>query len=284
MALSSTLSRRAPIAGGRITRACSMPGRVKSWTYTCTPAHFAGTSGRGSDCPTSAYVAGSARGAFGSSFSSKERTRISSASAMPLPPAFGAHLAAQRSARSSGGRPSRSAAAPKQGLACGCGGLPDLHAAAHHAAAPGRGPLIRREVGVALDQVDPIDADAELLGRHLPHGDAQPLAEIDFAAEHGHRAVRVDGKKAVHRRRIRPRLRHALSERSGRSVQEAEPDHHGAFEEGASRHPMRGHVSARSRFGRPKHRTHNPHMRAATAQIAIERRSDFHLRSGGRPR
>jgi hypothetical protein len=74
---------------------------------------------------------------------------------------------------------------PQQSLACGCGGLPDLHAATHDAATSGRGSLVRREVGVALDQVDPLDVDAEFLGRHLPNGDAQTLAEVNFAAEHG---------------------------------------------------------------------------------------------------
>ena len=84
-----------------------------------------------------------------------------------------------------------------QRLARGRRGLPDLHAAALDAVRAGGASLVGRERGVALDIFDLVDADAELLGRDLRNGDPQPLAEIDLAAEYGHRAVGVDGEEGI---------------------------------------------------------------------------------------
>src|SRR5262249_27184469 len=80
----------------------------------------------------------------------------------------------------------------------GGGRAPDLHAAALNAVRPGGSSLIGRERCIALDIFDLVDADAELLGGYLAHGNAKSLAEIDFAAVQRHRAVAIDGKECVH--------------------------------------------------------------------------------------
>src|SRR5262249_21354298 len=69
-----------------------------------------------------------------------------------------------------------------QRLACGCGGLPDLHAAALYTVRAGRASLIGRQSGVSLNQFNLVHANAKLFCRYLPNGDAQSLAQIDFAA------------------------------------------------------------------------------------------------------
>ena len=84
-------------------------------------------------------------------------------------------------------------------LARGGGSLPQLHAAAHHAGAAGGRALVRRERGVALDQLDAIDTEIELLGDHLPHRDAVPGAQIDLAGVDGHAAVALEREKGVDR-------------------------------------------------------------------------------------
>jgi hypothetical protein len=76
-------------------------------------------------------------------------------------------------------------------------GLPDLHAAAHDAAAAGGRPLVGCQRGVALDQHDALDADAKLLGGHLRNRDPQSLPEIDLPRIDRHRAVGVDRDEAV---------------------------------------------------------------------------------------
>ena len=60
-------------------------------------------------------------------------------------------------------------------------GLPNLHAAALNTVRAGRTSLVGRERGIALNIFDHIDADPEFFAGDLAHGDAQPLAEIDFA-------------------------------------------------------------------------------------------------------
>ena len=86
---------------------------------------------------------------------------------------------------------------PDQGLAGGGGGLADLHAALGHAGGAGGGALVGGQQGVALDQGDGLDGDAQLLGGHLGDGDAQALAQIDLAAIQGHPAIGADGQEAV---------------------------------------------------------------------------------------
>ncbi len=81
-----------------------------------------------------------------------------------------------------------------QRLARGRGGLADLHAAALDAVRAGGAALVGGERGVALDQLDALDRDAKLLGEDLAHGDAQPGAEIDLAAEQRDGAVAVDAR------------------------------------------------------------------------------------------
>ncbi len=82
-------------------------------------------------------------------------------------------------------------------LARGSRGLPDLHAAALDAVRAGGSSLVGRERGIALDISDLVDTNAELLGRDLGNRDAQPLAEIDLAAVHGHGAIAVHGEKRI---------------------------------------------------------------------------------------
>ena len=91
----------------------------------------------------------------------------------------------------------RCAASSIERLARGRRGLPDLHAAALDAVRAGRAALVGRERSVAFDKFDLVDTDAELLGGDLRNGDAQPLAEIDLAAEQRHRAVAVDGEEGI---------------------------------------------------------------------------------------
>ena len=79
-----------------------------------------------------------------------------------------------------------------QSLARGRRRLPDLHAATLDAVRTGGAALVGRKRGVAFHVFDLVDADAELLGCDLRHGDAQTLAQIDFAA------VERDGAVAVH--------------------------------------------------------------------------------------
>ena len=98
---------------------------------------------------------------------------------------------------------------PDQCFARGRGRLPDLHAAAHDAAAASRRALIRRQRRVAFDHGDAIDGDTEFFGRHLANGDAQALAQIDLAAIERHRAVGMHGEKAVELARVE-----CLAERS----------------------------------------------------------------------
>ena len=77
--LSSTPVSWAPSAGGRTTRAWSIPGTRKSCMYVCSPVTLAGTSGRGSDLPTTVYSAGFFSGAFLSSLRWNSWSPISSA-------------------------------------------------------------------------------------------------------------------------------------------------------------------------------------------------------------
>ena len=84
-----------------------------------------------------------------------------------------------------------------QTLARGRRRLADLHAAALDAVRAGGAALIGRQRGVALDELDLVDPDAELLGGDLRERNAQALAEIDLAGKDRDRAVAVDRKESV---------------------------------------------------------------------------------------
>ncbi len=84
-------------------------------------------------------------------------------------------------------------------LARGRRGLAQLHAAAHHAGAAGGRALIRRERGVAFDQLDAIDTEIELLGDHLAHRDAVAGAEVDLAGVDDHAAVALEREECIDR-------------------------------------------------------------------------------------
>jgi hypothetical protein len=90
----------------------------------------------------------------------------------------------------------------EQGLARGRRRLPNLHAAAHDAGRAGGGPLVRRQRGIALDQLDLVEGDAEFFRRHLRNRRAQAGAEIDFAAVKRDRAIGIDAEESVDLGRI----------------------------------------------------------------------------------
>src|SRR3982075_4246286 len=115
-------------------------------------------------------------------------------------------------------------------LAGGSRRLPDLHAAALDAGRAGGSSLVRRERGIALDISDLVDTNAELLGRNLRDRDAQPLAEIDLAAVHGHGAVAIHGKKGIDFLGIEPSWRAACSlrESAGMPAGQCKADDEGA--------------------------------------------------------
>src|SRR5215813_11146171 len=75
---SSTLRSSAPTAGGRTTRAWSMPGTRTSCMYVHSPVTFAGISTRGADVPTTVYSPGFLTGAFLSTFRRNSRSPMSS--------------------------------------------------------------------------------------------------------------------------------------------------------------------------------------------------------------
>jgi superfamily I DNA/RNA helicase len=79
------------------------------------------------------------------------------------------------------------------------GRLPQLDAAAHDASAARGRPLVRRQRGIALDQLDAVDAELELLADHLPHRDAVAGAEVDLARMDDDRAVGANGEERVDR-------------------------------------------------------------------------------------
>jgi hypothetical protein len=84
-----------------------------------------------------------------------------------------------------------------QRLARGGRRLAELHAGhLDGEAAPG-GALIGGERGVALDQLDLVDADVQLLGHHLGDRDADARADVHLAGVGGDGAVLVDGEEAV---------------------------------------------------------------------------------------
>jgi hypothetical protein len=84
-----------------------------------------------------------------------------------------------------------------QGLARGGRGLTELHPRdLNGEAAPGRA-LIRRERGVALDQLDLVEAHVELLGHHLRDRDADARADVHLARVRGDGAILVDGEEAI---------------------------------------------------------------------------------------
>ena len=163
-----------------------------------------------------------------------------------------------------------------QRLARGGRGLPDLHAAALDAVRAGGPPLVGRERGVALDIFDLVDADAELLGGDLGDGDAQPLAEIDLAAEDGDRAVAVDGEEGIDLLGVEdPRgVAGACGEQVARARRKREADRErAALEDRAAGETGLLHVVVMSAsLPRCQHdRAQHAHMGAAAAEIAVER-------------
>ena len=129
-------------------------------------------------------------------------------------------------------------------------GLPNLHAAALNTVRAGRTSLVGRERGIALNIFDHIDADPEFFAGNLAHGDAQPLAKIDFPGIERHRAVAVHGEERVdllginRARRSRGALSQRFQPRAGKCETHRE---RAAGEDSAAAQPMRGdldrHVS-----------------------------------------
>ena len=57
--------------------------------------------------------------------------------------------------------------------------------------------MVGRQRGVTFNKCDLVDIDAKFFGCDLRHSDAQPLAQIDLAAEQRHSAVAVDRQEGV---------------------------------------------------------------------------------------
>ena len=78
-------------------------------------------------------------------------------------------------------------------------GLAQLDAATHDAGASGRRALVGRQCGIALDELNAVDRDGELLADHLAHRDAMSCAEVDLARPDDDRAVAANGEERVDR-------------------------------------------------------------------------------------
>ena len=74
--------------------------------------------------------------------------------------------------------------------------------------------MVGCKVSIAFDHRDALDADAELLRRHLWDGDAQSLAQVHFAAKNRYRAIASDGDEAIDLARIDRFLNHATTRRN----------------------------------------------------------------------
>ena len=143
-------------------------------------------------------------------------------------------------------------------------------------------PLFGQRAGVAVDQRDAPDRDAELLGGHLRDGDAHAGADVDLARVDGDAAVGMDGEEAVdfldarverrawrcpERRRSTPSARRAGRTRSSPTVGAV-----WAFS-AARRWSLGLDISP----ARAHHGPQDPRMRAAPAQIPSERLLDLVL-------
>ena len=76
-------------------------------------------------------------------------------------------------------------------------GLADGGSSAGQPGAAARAAVVRTAAGVAVDERDARDRDAQLLGGHLRDGDAHPGADVDLARVDGDAAVRMDGEEAI---------------------------------------------------------------------------------------
>ncbi len=84
----------------------------------------------------------------------------------------------------------------QRGLGGRCG-VAQLHAADLHREAAPRLPLIRRERGVSLDQLDRAERDVELVGDDLRQRGCDAGAEIDLTGIDRHQAPGIDGEKRI---------------------------------------------------------------------------------------
>lgn len=85
----------------------------------------------------------------------------------------------------------------QQSAACRSGCQPDLHPAVLDRQAAVGGTLIRREQGVALNDVYACHGDVEFFGGNLSDSRTDPRAEINFTREDGDVALPVDRKKSI---------------------------------------------------------------------------------------
>src|SRR5262249_21808162 len=104
---SSTLRSSAPTAGGRTTRAWSMPGTRTSCMYLHSPVTFAGMSTRGTEVPTMVYSPGFLVGAVLSTFRWNSRSPTSSPSPTLLVESVLTRTTPYRLSSASGATPSR---------------------------------------------------------------------------------------------------------------------------------------------------------------------------------
>src|SRR2546425_9482912 len=195
--LSSTPVSWAPSAGGRTTRAWSIPGTRKSCMYVCSPVTLAGTSGRGSDFADDRVLRRLLQRRvlvqLEVDLLVAEQLGVRGALRHVGPDAHDAELHLELARRHA--EPRRRQV--HQRLACRRRGLADLDATDLDGEAAPRRALVRGQRGVAFDEIDPIDRDIELFRRHLTQRHPDPRPEVDFAREDAHAAVTRDRDERV---------------------------------------------------------------------------------------
>ena len=203
--LSSTDTRRAPIAGGRRTRAWSMPG-----TDVILDVGVLAGALRGNVRPRR----GSADDGVGGRSRERRLWIDGNRETAALNQAADWHRARRARRPSTVGRTGRAdfavddrqirgryaealRGAAQQFLSRARGGLADGGASAGQPGAAARAAVVRTTARITVDERDARNRDAELLGGHLRDGDAHPGADVDLAGEDGDAAVRVDGQEAI---------------------------------------------------------------------------------------
>ena len=208
----SRLTSSARGAGGRTTRACSMPGRRRSWTYAAPPVNFGGMSRRERLWPTYLY----SPGAFGFAFAVASRRSIASEVTSQYVACFppGAAIVPSATFRSAGATPELRRGGAEQELARLGAREANRGAALLDRLAAGGHALVGRPGRVAGHHLDPAVVDVELVGGDLGERGRDALAELDLAGEHRHRPVRVDAQ---------PRRQHAVAVEASRAAVRASP-------------------------------------------------------------
>ena len=142
--------------------------------------------------------------------------------------------------------------------------------------------MVRSQRGVALDIIDLVDANAELLSNDLPDGDPQPLAEIDLAAD----TVTVPPPFTARKESTswgstrRGAITAPWASASVRTRASAKPTVNAPPLRIVRRLKRCGEINAfmSASLSRRRHDSANhPHMSAAAAKMPVERRANFFL-------